>query len=452
MPKKKGGKLPDPKLWQECHHDACKDWALFLEDVCWRHLSPKKKKAYKSKIENWVKKGNSLEEANFNFADLKGIDLNRVNLRRASMMGADLKGTSMVGVILREANLIGSNLEDVIFSGLLKFPWGASEIYADLTGANLWGANLRNANLRRVDLQRTIFFKANLQGVNLTSTNLQKVNLSEANLREVNFENVRLQEAFLSGVLLTEARHLSWDKVGKVGEEKEKRWIYAADAYNRLKNHFHQQGRYEDEIRAYYREKLMTKHRWHEKLCGPRPTKEYRKRLRQNKLLHTLIKQGNHKGLRWMARVLLLFCIIKRGGENIKRFFSYKNYNIFPEPYVPRFKSRIRWLGLWIFHVFTGFGERWWWTVLWALGVIAFFAVIYGIGHATGAFLFDFKPTMIPSIFQYFYLSVVTFATLGFGDITPLNWQAQIPVVIEVIMGYVFLGLIITIIARRFGR
>jgi len=90
--------------------------------------------------------------------------------------------------------------------------------------------------------------------------------------------------------------------------------------------------------------------------------------------------------------------------------------------------------------------------VLWALGVITLFAVIYGIGNATGVFLFDFKETMIPSIFQYFYLSVVTFATLGFGDITPLCWQAQIPVVIEVIFGYVFLGLIITIIARRFGR
>ena len=116
-----------------------------------------------------------------------------------------------------------------------------------------------------------------------------------------------------------------------------------------------------------------------------------------------------------------------------------------------KIKAFFGWLSLWIFHVFTGFGE-WWWTVLWALGVISLFAVIYGIGHATGAFLFDFKPTMMSSIFQYFYLSVVTFATLGFGDITPLNWQAQIPVIIEVIMGYVFLGLIITIIARRFGR
>jgi len=47
---------------------------------------------------------------------------------------------------------------------------------------------------------------------------------------------------------------------------------------------------------------------------------------------------------------------------------------------------------------------------------------------------------------------VVTFATLGFGDIAPACALAQVLVIIEVIMGYVFLGLIITIIARRFGR
>jgi len=140
--------------------------------------------------------------------------------------------------------------------------------------------------------------------------------------------------------------------------------------------------------------------------------------------------------------------------EVIRLPYGGKNLGKFKLSLADRIKSLFSWFGLSIFHIFTGFGERWWWTVLWALGFILLFAFIYWIGHSAGCFLFDFKPDMIPHLnfFSYIYLSVVTFATLGFGDITPLCWQAQIPVVIEVIMGYVFLGLIITIIARRFGR
>lgn len=73
---------------------------------------------------------------------------------------------------------------------------------------------------------------------------------------------VKFQDAFLTGVLWDEAQYFSLQNLGqikRVGEESNKKWEYAQDAYRRLKNYFHQQAQYDDEVKAYYREKLMAK-------------------------------------------------------------------------------------------------------------------------------------------------------------------------------------------------
>jgi hypothetical protein len=69
-----------------------------------------------------------------------------------------------------------------------------------------------------------------------------------------------------------------------------------------------------------------------------------------------------------------------------------------------------------------------------------------------GASAFNVRHVVKPEWLQYLYFSAVAFTTLGFGDITPKCWWSEVLVIIEVILGYVFLGLIVTIIARRFGR
>ena len=51
--------------------------------------------------------------------------------------------------------------------------------------------------------------------------------------------------------------------------------------------------------------------------------------------------------------------------------------------------------------------------------------------------------------FSNLYFSVVTFSTLGFGDITPLNWVGEALVMAEVFAGYVMLGVLISIFALK---
>lgn len=81
---------------------------------------------------------------------------------------------------------------------------------------------------------------------------------------------------------------------------------------------------------------------------------------------------------------------------------------------------------------------------LWCVGIIFFFAVIYWI-----------LPNMIHnidgenSLANSLYFSVVTFTTLGYGDIYPISVWGRIVVIGEVITGYIMSGLLIAILARR---
>lgn len=70
---------------------------------------------------------------------------------------------------------------------------------------------------------------------------------------------------------------------------------------------------------------------------------------------------------------------------------------------------------------------------LWALVINIVFSLIYVTN--TGA-LNNFDGTFLSSL----YFSVVTFATLGYGDITPKAGFGQVVVMIEVIIGYLTLG------------
>lgn len=48
-----------------------------------------------------------------------------------------------------------------------------------------------------------------------------------------------------------------------------------------------------------------------------------------------------------------------------------------------------------------------------------------------------------------FYFSVITFTTLGYGDILPTGAVGKLVVITEVISGYIFLGLLLTILGRK---
>ncbi len=102
----------------------------------------------------------------------------------------------------------------------------------------------------------------------------------------------------------------------------------------------------------------------------------------------------------------------------------------------------------------------------WSLCVIIFFGMLYSgfscpsfiENTVIGNFLCWIGPNIhigsntVNNWFSGFYFSIVTFSTLGYGDITPANGAAQFWIVLEVLIGYIMLGGLISIFANKFAR
>lgn len=86
----------------------------------------------------------------------------------------------------------------------------------------------------------------------------------------------------------------------------------------------------------------------------------------------------------------------------------------------------------------------------WSMFLAFLFALVYCYHLGPSAFEFG---SDIPENFRTFlYYSVVTFTTLGFGDVTPETNYASYFVMAEVFLGYVMLGGLISIFATMLAR
>ncbi len=94
----------------------------------------------------------------------------------------------------------------------------------------------------------------------------------------------------------------------------------------------------------------------------------------------------------------------------------------------------------------------WRWVVACTLIALLFGFVFYAFATWGSAVVQLEDPEWIerePNLFTYFYFSIVTFTTLGFGDVTPTRLLGEILVTIEVILGYVGLGGLISIFTTK---
>ncbi len=88
-------------------------------------------------------------------ADLTGLNLSNVSLRKTNLSHADMTEADLSGADLRNVMLAGANLVRTV-----------------LRNANLRGADLRNADLSDADLRDAVLLDANLRGADLWRANL----------------------------------------------------------------------------------------------------------------------------------------------------------------------------------------------------------------------------------------------------------------------------------------
>ena len=131
---------------------------------------------------------------NCSFADLYEIlknynkgqkNFQKVELKKAPLIGISLKEVQLDGSNLKEANLQGSNLS------------GSSLIQVNLALTNLIKAVLSNVNLERACLIEANLQEAYLDRVNFCGANLQRANLKEAYLFQASFAAADLRGAQL---------------------------------------------------------------------------------------------------------------------------------------------------------------------------------------------------------------------------------------------------------------
>ena len=86
------------------------------------------------------------------------------------------------------------------------------------------------------------------------------------------------------------------------------------------------------------------------------------------------------------------------------------------------------------------------------LAVLAYIFAVYGFTVAY-SFVFtldthSFNQTNL-SMFDFFYFSVVTMATVGYGDITPASFSAKVLVISEIWFSYMYSVFVLAVIASE---
>ncbi|MCH7870453.1 MAG: pentapeptide repeat-containing protein [Planctomycetes bacterium] len=78
-------------------------------------------------------------------------------------------------------------------------------------------------------------------------------------------------------------------------------------------------------------------------------------------------------------------------------------------------------------------------------------ALLFGVVYATWPAMLNMSASAQTPWTPYYY-SLVTFTTLGFGDVTPATLAGELWVGAEVIAGYLMLGLLVSILANKVAR
>jgi len=152
---------------------------------------------------------------------------------------------------------------------------GASFAAANLERALLWRGNLtgavfRKANLRKADLGVSVLVDADLAGADLEGAILARADLDGADLSGANLANADLRDVDLTQVKSLDGIYLSGANLGNtairreqlargIGEERDKDYYGAKEAYLALKNNFFSLGRYDDASWALIKERQMEK-------------------------------------------------------------------------------------------------------------------------------------------------------------------------------------------------
>jgi Ion channel/Pentapeptide repeats (8 copies) len=296
---------------------------------------------------------------------------------------------------LEMANLSGWDLGE---ANLSKADLGGADLSrADLTKAELNEADLNGAKLNYADLGRSNLQRAMLQAADLSAAQLSRADLSMAYLGGAKLSMADLQNANLSGAFLLGAK---LDGALLEGADFSRANLEIADISGATVR------------RADFTEAQVTSIRWD----------PARMRGKYQSIRGIDSCYGNALFKRAAADQDFLDTLEDHWGETWRRFL-FRAWG---------------WLD---------FGRSMSRVAAFGFGV----ATSYGAIFSTWRNLLDFSGSA-NTWFTPFYFSIVTFTTLGFGDVKPKSVIGELLASSEVIVGYITLGLLLAVLAEKLAR
>ncbi|MBL7069064.1 MAG: pentapeptide repeat-containing protein [Candidatus Omnitrophica bacterium] len=278
----------------------------------------------------------------------------------------------------------------------------------ELARADFREANLTQTNLASTNLFDTDFSNADLVGADLSGCDLTGADLSGADLTKADLSGARLWHADLSGAKLVEAN------------------LSAADF-------------------------------WQARLCDARLW-----RADISKSLSLSKKSFQCKEKRFFTNYRVYedgYVAAEETYRNLKRYFISEgryddaSWASFKEKTMEKIRLRKAWdmkyIPMAIMGLLCGYGERPQRIILSSSFIIIAYAAIFFLlksitASASNAFSFNFG--------DYIYYSVVTFTTLGYGDIIPKTSTIfRLIAVSEAFLGAFLMGLFIFTLARKYS-
>lgn len=267
-------------------------------------------------------------------------------------------------------------------------------------GVSAWNSWKEDNPGTRPDLTGAFLKGANLREVNFEGVLLENANLQRANLMEANLEEANLRNADLKRANLTEAN-------------LQRAYLFNANLQGALL------------ARADFQEAYLFNANLQRALLA-------RADFRNSDVVDVKYKKlGPCLGIRL------------EGCYGSPRFIRDAKDN----EYVEEFRSNHKYIWA-IWSVSSDCGRSAFRWIIWSLFFALSFAGIFRLIGKEGNFKTDLPFDGVTE----FYYSVVTFTTLGFGDVTPISPIAMFCVTIEVILGYVMLGGLISIMATKLAR
>lgn len=305
------------------------------------------------------------------------------------LRGIDLSGEQLPGVNLSRCDLRDANLSE-----------------CNLERANLSWARLDGANLFKARLGECEFLSANLTGVDLTECQGQRTGFGRADLTDAVLLGSDLSHATFGNACLNHADFRAAKLQGARIREADLTRANLATA---------------DLRRADFQKSLV----------------------READFCDADLREAHLKGIRGFMEANWLGADIRSvdfcGAYMVRRYIMDENF-------LYEFRTQ---------NAFSGLLFRIWWLTsdcgrsflrwgLWTIVVAVFFAFIFSFLKID----YGAHPTTLSPL----YYSFVTLTTLGYGDVVPASAAAQIVSVVEVVVGYVALGGLLSIFATKMAR